>query len=129
MNNTQFPPTYPDILKAHEVIKSIASRTPVLTSQQVNDRTQAQVFFKCENFQKVGAFKFRGGCHAVMSLSEEDAQRGVATHSSGNHAQAIALSAKLRGIKAFIVMPENSPRVKIEAVQHYGAEITFCKPT
>jgi threonine dehydratase len=128
MNNTQFPPTYPDILKAHEVIKSIASRTPVLTSQQVNDRTQAQVFFKCENFQKVGAFKFRGGCHAVMSLSEEDAQRGVATHSSGNHAQAIALSAKLRGIKAFIVMPENSPRVKIEAVQHYGAEITFCKP-
>ena len=123
------PPTYLDILKAHEVIKPFASRTPVLTSQQVNDRAQAQVFFKCENFQKVGAFKFRGGCHAVMSLSEEDAQRGVATHSSGNHAQAIALSAKLRGIKAFIVMPENSPKVKIEAVQHYGAEITFCKPT
>jgi threonine dehydratase len=95
----------------------------------VNERAQAQLFFKCENFQKVGAFKFRGGCHAVMSLSEEDAQRGVATHSSGNHAQAIALSAKLRGIKAFIVMPENSPKVKIEAVLHYGAEITFCKPT
>ena len=129
MNNTQFPPTYLDILKAHGVIKPFASRTPVLTSQQVNDRAQAQVFFKCENFQKVGAFKFRGGCNAVMSLSEEDAQRGVATHSSGNHAQAIALSAKLRGIKAFIVMPENSPKVKIEAVQHYGAEITFCKPT
>ncbi len=129
MNNTQFPPTYPDILKAYKVIKPFASRTPVLTSQQVNDRTQAQLFFKCENFQKVGAFKFRGGCHAVMSLSEEDAQRGVATHSSGNHAQAIALSAKLRGIKAFIVMPENSPKVKIEAVYHYGAEITFCKPT
>ena len=77
MNKTQFPPTYPDILKAHEVIKPFASRTPVLTSQQVNDRTQAQLFFKCENLQKGGAFKFRGGCYAVISLSDEDAQRGV----------------------------------------------------
>ena len=77
MNKTQSSPTFPDILKAHEVIKPFASRTPVLTSQQVNDRTQAQLFFKCENLQKGGAFKFRGGFYAVISLSDEDAQRGV----------------------------------------------------
>lgn len=101
----------------------------MLTSSLVDERAHAQLFFKCENFQKVGAFKFRGGCNTVMSLSEVDAQKGVATHSSGNHAQALALSAKLRGIKAYVVMPENAPTVKVEAVKNYGAEITFCEST
>jgi threonine dehydratase len=122
-------PTFSDILKAYDVINPYAHRTPILSSQLVNDRAQTELFFKCENFQKVGAFKFRGGCNTVMTLNDENANRGVATHSSGNHAQAIALSAKLRGIKAHIVMPDNSPKVKIEAVKNYGAEITFCEPT
>ncbi len=122
-------PTFLDIEKAYDVIKPYAHRTPVLCSNQVNERAQGELFFKCENFQKVGAFKFRGGCNTVMTLNDAIARRGVATHSSGNHAQAIALSAKLRGIKAHIVMPENSAKVKIDAVNNYGAEITFCEPT
>ncbi len=122
-------PSFSDIKNAYEVIKPFAHRTPVLTSTEVNKRANTELFFKCENFQKVGAFKFRGGCNTVMTLNDENANRGVATHSSGNHAQAIALSAKMRGIKAHIVMPENSPRVKIDAVRNYGAEITFCEST
>jgi len=89
----------------------------------------AQLFFKCENFQKVGAFKFRGACNAVFSLSEDDASLGVATHSSGNHAAALALAAQVRGIEAFIVMPKNAPRVKKAAVAGYGGKIIFCEPT
>ncbi len=106
-----------------------AHRTPVLTSSYFDRRLDARVFFKCENFQKVGAFKFRGACNAVFSLTDEEARRGVATHSSGNHAQALALAAKLRGVKAFIVMPTNAPAVKRNAVEEYGAEIIPCEPT
>ena len=124
-----FIPTYSDVVKAHEIIKKYAHRTPVLSSSSINRIVGADLFFKCENFQKVGAFKFRGACNAVFSLSEEDAQKGVATHSSGNHAAALALAAKMRGIEAHIVMPENSPEIKKKAVAGYGATITFCKPT
>jgi threonine dehydratase len=87
------------------------------------------MFFKCENFQKVGAFKFRGATNAILSLNEDQKQRGVVTHSSGNHAAALSLAARMNGVKAFIVMPENAPEVKKNAVRGYGAEITFCKPT
>ena len=122
-------PTFEDIQKAAEQIRPYAHRTPVFTSATLNERFGARLFFKCENFQKVGAFKFRGACNAVFSLSEEEAQRGVATHSSGNHAAALALAARLRRIQAHIVMPENSAKIKIAAVKGYGATITFCKPT
>lgn len=122
-------PTPSDIQQAHEKIKDHAHRTPVLTNKQVDDRTDTNVFFKCENFQRVGAFKFRGASNTIFSLSDKEAQNGVATHSSGNHAQAVALAAKIKGIPAYIVMPENSPEVKKRAVHGYGAEITFCEPT
>jgi threonine dehydratase len=95
----------------------------------INQIVGVELFFKCENLQKVGAFKFRGACNAVFSLSEEEAQKGVATHSSGNHAAALALAARMRGIAAHIVMPENSPEIKKKAVAGYGAKITFCQPT
>lgn len=129
MYNTLPVPGITDIQKAAALIAPYAHRTPVLRSESLNAMSGAQLFFKCENFQKVGAFKFRGGCNAVLSLNDTDASSGVATHSSGNHAQAIALAAKMRGIPAYIVMPENSPKVKVEAVKGYGAEITFCTPT
>jgi threonine dehydratase len=122
-------PTLTDILQAAERIKPHAHRTPVLTNESLNQRVGAQVFLKCENFQKVGAFKFRGACNAVFSLSDEEAAHGVATHSSGNHAQALALAARMRGIPAFIVMPENAPQVKKDAVAGYGGRITYCEPT
>jgi len=122
-------PTLSDIQQAHEQIKDRIHRTPVLTNRQVDERSGCRVFFKCENFQRVGAFKFRGACNAVFSLADEEASNGVATHSSGNHAQAIALAARMRNIPAYIVMPENSPEVKKRAVAGYGAEITFCEST
>lgn len=122
-------PTFSDIKKAHEVIKPYARWTPVLESVHINQKSGAEIFLKCENFQKVGAFKFRGACNAVLTLSDEDAQPGVATHSSGNHAQALALSARIKGIPAYVVMPDNAPKVKVEAVRNYGAEITFCEST
>jgi threonine dehydratase len=100
-----------------------------MSSQQLNLMTQADIFFKCENFQKAGAFKSRGACNAVFSLSEKEIKRGVATHSSGNHAQALARAAALRGCTAHIVMPKTAPDVKVNAVKHYGGIITFCKPT
>ena len=106
-----------------------AHRTPVLTCSSLDAMAGAELFFKCENLQKVGAFKFRGAANTVFSLSEQEAARGVATHSSGNHAQALALAARLRGIPAHIVMPENSPKVKVAAVRGYGARIVFCPPT
>lgn len=117
------------IIEAHERIIKYVHHTPILTSETINRRTEAEIFFKCENFQKVGAFKFRGASNAVLSLTSEEKKFGVATHSSGNHAQALALAAANRNIPAYIVMPENSPRVKIDAVRDYGAHITFCKPT
>jgi threonine dehydratase len=100
-----------------------------MTSQQLNKIFDCELFFKCENFQKVGAFKFRGATNAVLSLSEIEKEKGVVTHSSGNHAAALSLAAGMNGVKAFIVMPENAPAVKKNAVAGYGAEITFCKPT
>ena len=118
-----------DIQQARERIKPYAHRTPVLTNESLNQQVGAQVFLKCENFQKVGAFKFRGACNAVFSLSDEEAARGVVTHSSGNHAQALALAARLRDIPAYIVMPNNASSVKKNAVAGYGGQITFCEPT
>lgn len=122
-------PSLIDIKNAKKRISPYAHVTPVLSSSLINERTGGQIFFKCENFQKAGAFKFRGACNAIFSLTEAEASRGVATHSSGNHAQALALAAKLRGIPAYVVMPENAPQVKVRAVQDYGAEITFCEST
>lgn len=105
-----------DIKRARERIKPYAHRTPMLTCESLDQRVGARVYLKCENLQKVGAFKFRGACNAVFSLSGEEASRGVCTHSSGNHAQALALAARLRGIPAYIVMPNNAPQVKKNAV-------------
>jgi threonine dehydratase len=122
-------PTIEDIRQAAQRIRPYAHRTPVLTCQSLDRQVGAQVFLKCENLQKVGAFKFRGACNAVFSLSPEQAARGVVAHSSGNHAQALALAARLRGVPAYIVMPENAPQVKKAAVASYGGQITFCQPT
>lgn len=123
------PPTHADVLEAAARIRPFAHRTPVLTCATLDRLTGAQLFFKCENLQKVGAFKFRGACNAVMSLPTEAAAAGVATHSSGNHAAALALAARLRGLAAHIVMPDNAPRVKREAVAGYGGLIRLCAPT
>jgi threonine dehydratase len=122
-------PTLHDIREAAKRIKPYAHRTPVLTNESLNGQVGSQVILKCENLQKVGAFKFRGACNAVYSLSDEEAARGVCTHSSGNHAAALALAARMRGIPAYIVMPNNAPSVKKNAVAGYGGLITFCEPT
>ena len=116
------------IRAAHERIRPYIHRTPVLTSERLDAAAGASLFFKCENFQKVGAFKARGATNAVFSLDDETARRGVATHSSGNHAAALARAAKLRGIPAHIVMPSNTLKVKVRAVEGYGARIVFCEP-
>ena len=129
MSEYQAIPSFDDLKVAHSIIQDHAHVTPVLTSEAVNERAGTSIYFKCENFQKVGAFKFRGACNAIFTLSDEEAAKGVATHSSGNHAQAVALAAKIRGIKAYVVMPKNAPKVKVNAVQGYGAEVTFCEPT
>jgi threonine dehydratase len=125
MSDQQLQPTFQDIQRAAERIQPHAHRTPLFTSRTIDAMTGAAVFFKCENLQRVGAFKFRGAMNAVLSLDEATARRGVATHSSGNHAQALALAAQLRGIDACIVMPRDAPKVKVEAVQGYGARIVF----
>jgi threonine dehydratase len=122
-------PELSDIQSAYESIKQYVHKTPVLTSHLLNEHFGCELFFKCENFQKAGAFKFRGAINAVMSLSPEERNRGVVTHSSGNHAAALALAAGMNGVKAYIVMPGNAPAVKKNAVAGYGAVITFCKPT
>jgi threonine dehydratase len=114
-----------DVRRAAVRIRPWAHRTPVLTSTTMDELCGAAIFFKCENLQRVGAFKFRGAANAVLSLDDAAARRGVATHSSGNHAQALALAARLRGIAATIVMPRDAPRVKVEAVRGYGARIVF----
>jgi len=121
--------TLTDIQQAAKRIEPYIHHTPVLTNESLNQRVGAQVFLKCENLQKVGAFKFRGACNAVFSLSDEEAARGVCTHSSGNHAQALALAARMRGIPAYIVMPNNAPQVKKDAVAGYNGQISFCAPT
>lgn len=122
-------PVYTDIEQAHLRIRPFIHHTPVLSSQSINQIVGAELFFKCENLQKVGAFKFRGACNSVFSLTSEEARNGVCTHSSGNHAAALALAARMRGIPAYIVMPENAPEIKKMAVAGYGAQITFCSPT
>jgi threonine dehydratase len=118
-----------DVRAAHARIKDKINRTPVMTSSSLDELAGASLHFKCENLQKVGAFKARGATNAVFSLSEDEARRGVATHSSGNHAAALARAAKLRGIPAYIVMPNNAPKVKQASVSRYGGKIIFCEPT
>jgi len=118
-----------DIRAAAERIKGVGHRTPILTSQTLDEMAGRKLFFKCENLQKVGAFKLRGGWNAVSMLSDEEAANGVCTHSSGNHAQAVAFSAMKRGIASYIVMPNNVPDVKLDAVKGYGANIILCEPT
>ena len=122
-------PTLQNIREAHTRIRPHAHWTPVITCRSLDEIAGARLYFKCENLQKVGAFKFRGACNAVLSLTDEEAARGVATHSSGNHAQALALAARMRGIPATIVMPSNAPEVKRAAVAGYGGEIVLCEPT
>lgn len=122
-------PTLDDLRDARERIAPFVHHTPVLTSRTLDARSGAQLFFKCENLQRVGAFKFRGACNAVFALPHDDAAAGVATHSSGNHAQAVALAAQLRGIPAHIVMPTDAPAAKRAAVQGYGGRIVDCAPT
>src|SRR6266481_4948331 len=117
------------IRAAHERIRSHVKRTPVLNSSRLDEASGASLFFKCENFQKIVAFKARGATNAVFVLDDAVARHGVATHSSGNHGTALARAAKLRGIPAHIVMPSNSAKVKVRAVESYGAQIIFCEPT
>ncbi|MFO7891132.1 MAG: pyridoxal-phosphate dependent enzyme [bacterium] len=129
MKKNQLQPEFQQIQQAYERIKGIIHRTPVLTCTSINQMVQANLFFKCENFQKTGSFKFRGASNTVFSLSEKEASRGVVTHSSGNHAAALSLSAKMKGIPAYIVMPSSAPNIKVEAVKGYRGIITFCEPT
>ena len=118
-----------DVRAAARRIEGVGHRTPILTSQTLDEMAGRKLFFKCENFQKIGAFKLRGGWNAVSILNDEEAENGVCTHSSGNHAQAVAFSAQKRGIPSYIVMPNNVPDVKLDAVKGYGANITLCEPT
>lgn len=118
-----------DVREAQARIADHTHRTPVLTCATLDRLAGRKLFFKCENFQKVGAFKFRGACNAILKLPRAEAARGVVTHSSGNHAQALALAAAIRGIEAHVVMPENAPGVKRRAVEDYGATVYPCKPT
>ncbi|MEX3843380.1 threo-3-hydroxy-L-aspartate ammonia-lyase [Paraburkholderia sp. BR10882] len=119
------PITFEDVAAAHERLRGVAHRTPVLTSSTANERTGAQLFFKCENLQRMGAFKFRGAYNAIAQFTPQQKAGGVITFSSGNHAQAIALSARLLGVKAVIVMPHDAPAVKVEATRGYGGEVVF----
>ncbi len=122
-------PGVTDLKRVRDIIAPYIHKTPVHSSRALDTICGCSLFFKCEQFQKVGAFKFRGATHAVMTLDKKEALKGVATHSSGNHAQALALAARNRGITAHIVMPQNAPKVKVEAVVSYGGIITFCQPT
>lgn len=122
-------PTFDDVQEAAARLAGLVHRTPVLTCSSLDDQVGARIFCKCENFQKTGAFKFRGASNAIMSLSDAEAQLGVATHSSGNHGAALALAARLRGVPARIVMPANAPESKKAAVAGYGGTIVYCEPT
>jgi threonine dehydratase len=122
-------PNLKDIIEAHERIKPYIHHTPVMSSSSINELAGCEIYFKCENFQKIGAFKARGGMNAVFSLSKEEQQKGITTHSSGNHAQAIALAAKTVGTKAYIVMPSNAPKIKKNGVLALGGEVIECEPT
>ena len=129
MSEAPTPPTIKQVREAHERIKGWVHRTPVMTCQALSYMAGCELYFKPECLQKVGAFKARGAHNAVFSLSEREAKRGVATHSSGNHAAALALAARNRGIRAHIVMPVSAPEIKKAAVAGYGARITYCEPT
>lgn len=120
---------HPDLKEVHERIKPYIHRTPIMTSQLLNQVSGAELLFKCENFQRMGAFKMRGAANAILQLPEEQQQKGVVTHSSGNFAQAVSLAAKSLGVPAYIVMPSSAPQVKKEAVKSYGGEVTECPPT
>lgn len=122
------PPSFSDIKRAHQRISKYILQTPVMTSKNIDDISGCQIFFKCENFQKVGAFKMRGASNVIFSYRPEDRVNGFACHSSGNHGQAVALAAKLAGAKAYVVMPKNSSKVKIDAVKGYDAEVILCEP-
>ncbi|HME55017.1 MAG TPA: pyridoxal-phosphate dependent enzyme [Candidatus Lokiarchaeia archaeon] len=121
--------TYEEVVDAHERIKDVVNKTPVMMSRTLNAMVDATIYCKCENFQRMGAFKMRGAYNTVSQLNDEEKEAGVITHSSGNHAQALALSARLLGIKAVVIMPSNSPQVKINATKGYGAEVVLCEPT
>lgn len=120
-------PTRSDIELAYKRIKRQVHNTPILSSSSINKITGATLFFKCENFQKAGAFKFRGATNALLNLTEKNKLKAVATHSSGNHAGALAKASQKLGIRCIVVMPENSPEIKVNAVREYGAEIVFCE--
>ena len=122
-------PTVDDLIAAHKRIRKYVHRTSIQTSSYFDKRCGATIFFKCENLQKVGAFKIRGACNALFSVPETALDRGVVAHSSGNHGQAVALAASLRGTRATIVMPSNSARVKLDAVRDYGARVVLCEPS
>lgn len=121
-------PSKQDIIEAHNRIKNQIHKTPILTSSSINEIFGVTVYFKCENLQKVGAFKFRGASNSVLSLKKEYVINGVVTHSSGNHAAALSLAARMKNIPAYIVMPRTAPEIKKKAVAGYGAKITFCEP-
>lgn len=122
-------PTAEDIRESHRLIHSLIHRTPIMTSHAINEMTGADLHFKCENFQKIGAFKMRGAANAASRLTPDQLERGLATHSSGNHAQAVARAAQVMGVPAYIVMPENAPAVKVAGTKAYGAEVVFCEST
>jgi threonine dehydratase len=128
MNERMKFPSLEDIREAHSRIQPFIHRTPILTSTAIDEIAGCEIFFKCENFQKVGAFKARGAANAVAKLTEEQKKNGVATHSSGNHAAALARAATVAGIKSYIVMPSNAPEIKKKAVKGYGGEIIECEP-
>ena len=122
-------PVFTDILEAHRRTETNIRRTAVVQSPSINRLFKAELFFKCEHQQRAGAFKFRGASNAVLSLAEAEARKGVATHSSGNHAAALALAASMRGIPSYIVMPSSAPEIKVKTVKGFGGQITFCEPT
>ena len=129
MNADSAPPTLADLFDAAARIAPYAHATPVLTSRALNADTGAQLYFKAEHLQRVGAFKFRGACNAVFGLDDHSAARGVVTHSSGNHGAALALAAQLRGIPCHVVVPDGAVRAKLAAIAHYGAVLHHCAPT
>ena len=129
LNPLTQPPNQADLLLTHEAIQPFIHRTPLMTNASLDRMAGCKLIFKCENFQKIGAFKMRGAASAALRLTEEERARGLATHSSGNHAQAVALAAKTLGVPAYIVMPHDAPKVKIAAVRGYGAEVSFCVNT
>lgn len=128
-NTSDLRPTRDEIEAAHERLVGKAHRTPVLQSRYFDERVGAKLFLKCENFQKVGAFKFRGAMNAVLSLADEERRRGVVTHSSGNHGQALALAGGLAGVHVTVVSPRTAPPVKLDAMRGYGARVVLCEPT